>query len=63
MPVRKFRAALADEGDVYRAAARRIADIAVEGPVVVACSLGQDRTGLAVGLLLVWLGADPADTP
>jgi protein-tyrosine phosphatase len=40
----------------YRWAAARIAREAARTPVVVACSLGKDRTGFVIALLLLWLG-------
>lgn len=43
----------------YLAAARGIAArISVERPAIVACSLGKDRTGIVVALLLAALGVD-----
>ncbi|WP_179500178.1 tyrosine-protein phosphatase [Streptomyces sp. WZ.A104] len=40
-------------------AAESVAAELVGGPVVVACSLGKDRTGTVVALLLRWLGVPP----
>jgi hypothetical protein len=45
----------------YRWAATRIARQAARTPVVVACSLGKDRTGFVIALLLLWLGISRAD--
>ncbi|MGW1059906.1 tyrosine-protein phosphatase [Micromonospora rubida] len=46
----------------YAAAAQTIGEQLAENPVgVVACSLGKDRTGLVVAILLRRLGAAPAD--
>jgi hypothetical protein len=40
----------------YLDAARRVAGLLGHGPVIVGCSLGKDRTGLVVAILLHWLG-------
>ncbi|MFC4856095.1 tyrosine-protein phosphatase [Actinophytocola glycyrrhizae] len=40
----------------YAGAAAGVAAALGDGPVVVACSLGKDRTGMVVALLLYWLG-------
>jgi hypothetical protein len=57
------RLPLRDDDLPYNAAVPRYAATAVavaerlgDGPVVVACSLGKDRTGMVVALLLHWLG-------
>ena len=46
---------------LYAAAAAQVASSLRRGPVLVACSLGKDRTGLVVALLLSWLGVNRAD--
>jgi protein-tyrosine phosphatase family protein len=45
----------------YHRAAVRIAWEALQTPVVVACSLGKDRTGFVIALLLQWLGVARKD--
>jgi hypothetical protein len=45
----------------YHRAAVRIAWEALRTPVVVACSLGKDRTGFVIALLLQWLGISRND--
>ncbi|MFE4924872.1 tyrosine-protein phosphatase [Streptomyces sp. NPDC056661] len=40
----------------YTAAATAVAEQLEAGPVLVACSLGKDRTGMVIALLLHWLG-------
>ncbi len=40
----------------YAVAAEGVAEVLGDGPVVVACSLGKDRTGMVDAPLLHWLG-------
>ena len=50
--LRRYRVALPR----YLDTARQTAGLLCQGPVVVGCNLGKDRTGLVVALLLRWLG-------
>ncbi len=52
--LRRYRAAL----PAYLGAARQTAGLLGQGPVVVGCNLGKDRTGLVIALLLRWLCVD-----
>lgn len=52
------RAALPRAVRVARGIARTLSEA---GPGIVGCSLGKDRTGLVVALLLHWLDAEPED--
>lgn len=47
---------LADRSDVLVEAVRRIAD--AEGPILVHCAAGKDRTGMVIALVLAALGVD-----
>jgi rhodanese-related sulfurtransferase len=55
--LRRYRAELLG----YLAIARQAVGLLAERPVLVACSLGKDRTGLVIALLLRWLGVCRAD--
>jgi hypothetical protein len=57
-PAERYRAALPRYVAVARQIARALPSTKV---AVIGCSLGKDRTGLAVALLLHWLGAAESD--
>jgi protein-tyrosine phosphatase len=55
--LRRYRATLPR----YLTVAAQAAELLAEGPVVVACSLGKDRTGMVIALLLRWVGVHRDD--
>ncbi|MFC7616334.1 tyrosine-protein phosphatase [Actinokineospora soli] len=46
---------------LYLATAAEVAGLLGDGPVVVGCAVGKDRTGIIMTVLLHWLGVPPAD--
>ncbi|MGW4211367.1 tyrosine-protein phosphatase [Lentzea sp. NPDC004789] len=55
--LRRYRRALPRYLDL----AAQVAELLGDRPVVVGCSLGKDRTGLLIAILLTWAGVGPDD--